>query len=93
MTDNIALMDVGDSAEVTIRWNGLGTATITSVTYSVPAPLTHTSAGINNALSPPITNVMVSGAEHGQTYMCEAQVVLSTGETLNRQFVIKGFNN
>ena len=67
--------------------------TIVTVVYSLPSPLSYTDATINNDASPPFTNLTVSGAEHGQTYMCEAQVLLNTGDVLNRQFVIKGFNN
>lgn len=87
------LLDTGDSSVVTLRWNGLGTSTIVSVSYNLPVPLSYTAPGINNNNTPPFTNLTVTGAEHGQTYMCEAQVMLNTGETLNRQFVIKGFNN
>ena len=87
------LLDTGDSSEISIRWQGLGTTTISRVSFNLPEPLFYTDVGINNNLQPPITNLTVGGAVHGQTYMCEAQVVLSTGEVLNRQFVIKGFNN
>jgi hypothetical protein len=59
----------------------------------VPSPLAYTNAEINNEASPPFTNLTLSGAEHGQSYMCEAQVVLDTGEVLNRQFLVKGFNS
>ena len=89
---SVVLLDTGDSSVVSILWNGLGTATIASVTYTLPAPLSYSNPGINNEATPPFTNLTVTGAEHGQSYMCEAQVVLSTGETLNRNFVIKGFN-
>ena len=90
---SVVSLDPSDSATVSIEWNGLSTSTITSVTYSLPSPLAYTNAGINNENNPPITNLTISGAEHGQSYMCEAQVVLNTGEILNRQFLVKGFNS
>ena len=90
---SVILADVGDTKTISIRWYGLGTASIASVTYLLPSPLSYSNAEIQNEATPPYTNLTVAGAEHGQSYMCEAQVVLSTGEVLNRQFVIKGINN
>jgi hypothetical protein len=87
------LLDVGDTSVISIRWNGLGSATITEVSFTLPAPLDYSDPGINNNVAPPITNLTVSGAEHDQVYLCEAEVILSTGETLNRQFTIIGFNH
>ena len=92
MIDNLVLLDPSDNSVVSIEWNGLGTATISSVAYSLPSPLTYAESGINNNLTPPITNLRITGVEHAQVYDCEAQVVLSTGEVLNRNFRIRGFN-
>ena len=84
MIDNYILLDPSDDDLVTIEWNGLGTATISSVSYTLPSPLTYSDVGINNLLSPPITNLRVTGAEHAR---------MSTGEIVNRQFAIRGWNS
>jgi hypothetical protein len=91
--DNITMLDPSDDAVVTVEWNGLGTATIASVSYALPSPLTYSNAGYNNLLSPPISTLQVTGVEHGGMYLCEAQATLSTGEVLNRQFTIRGWNS
>lgn len=82
------VLDPSDVVNVTVTWENLGVATITSVAYSAPAALTVTGQG-NTATT---SSFRVSGLSHGQTYQIEAQATLSSGETLNRNVPIRGFN-
>lgn len=82
------VLDPSDIVNVTVTWENLGTATILSVTYSAPVGLTVTNMGNTTTTS----TFRVSGLVHGLTYQVEAQASLSSGETLNRNIPVRGFN-
>lgn len=82
------VLDPSDTVNVTVTWDNLGTATILSVTYSAPVGLAVTNMGNTTTTS----TFRVSGLVHGLTYQIEAQASLSSGETLNRNIPVRGFN-
>lgn len=82
------VLDPSDVANVTVTWDNLGSATIASVTYTAPAGVTVTAQGNTTITS----TFRISGLAHAMTYQVEAQAVLSTGETLNRNIAVRGFN-
>lgn len=84
----IIRLDSGDSANVAINWTDLGSATVTSVSYTPVAGLTLTPQGISGTVS----TVRMSGMTHGQIYALEAAATLSTGEVLNRNVAVRCFN-
>lgn len=92
MIAEILLADPGDEATYSIDWSdALGEGvTLSSVAHSVPSPLTlvQESTDAQNNLS----LLRIAGARHGDLYMIEAEATLSTGEKLNRQFPLRGFN-
>ena len=81
-------LDSADSANVSISWTDLGSATLSSVTYTAIAGVTMTPQGINGNVS----TVRLSGLVHGRTYQLEASATLSTGEILNRNVPVRCFN-
>lgn len=81
-------LDPGDSANVSITWTDLGSATIASVAYTPITGVTLTPQGITGDVS----IVRVSGLQHGLIYAIEAQATLSTGEALNRNVTVRCFN-
>lgn len=85
---SIILLDPSDSANVTITWDDLGTATLSSVTYTAPAGITITPG----VVASPNSTFRITGMVHGRTYQVEAQATLSTGEVLNRNLPIRAFN-
>lgn len=82
------VLDPSDIVNVTVTWENLGSATILSVSYTAPVGLTVTGMGTTATTS----TFRVSGLSHGQTYQVEAQATLTSGETLNRNIPIRGFN-
>lgn len=82
------VLDPSDVVNVTVTWENLGSATILSVSYTAPVGLTVTSQGNTTTTS----TFRVSGLVHGLTYQIEAQATLSSGETLNRNIPVRGFN-
>lgn len=93
MTVSVVLLDPSDSAFVTIDWSDVlsGGLTLGAVTHTVPSPLTKISESTDALLG--LSQVKVSGAVHGGLYMIEAQSTLSNGETVNRQFPVRGWNS
>jgi hypothetical protein len=84
----IARLDPSDSANVSIQWTELGSASVVSVSYTPVSGLTLTAQGISGSIS----TVRMSGMTHGQIYALEATATLSTGETLNRNVSVRAFN-
>lgn len=86
----IPLIDPADSAWYEFDWtSALPTSvTVTSVTHTLPSPLTK----VSESTSTPTSAVRVSGAVHGKVYMVEAAATLSNGEVINRQFPLRAFN-
>jgi hypothetical protein len=84
----VIVLDPSDQANVTVTWDNLGSATISSVSYTAPVGLTVTAQGN----TPTTSTFRVSGLAHGLTYQVEAQATLSSGEVLNRNIPIRGFN-
>ena len=82
------VFDSADSANASIDWGGLGSATLSSVAYTAIAGVTMTPQGINGTVS----TVRLSGLVHGRTYQLEASATLSTGEILNRNVPVRAFN-
>lgn len=82
------VLDPSDVVNVTVTWENLGSATILSVSYTAPVGLTVTSMGNTTTTS----SFRVSGLAHGLTCQIEAQATLNSGETLNRNIPIRGFN-
>lgn len=91
---NIALLDPDDQALVTIDWSDVLTSGVTlsgSVLHIVPLPLTKTSESTDIGTNR--SQVRIAGAVHGALYMVSAQATLSNGETINRQFPLRGWNS
>lgn len=89
---SIGMIDPGDQVIFKIDWSGslVAGVTLATVAHTLPAPLTLMSEGITDAsLS---TFVKIKDAVHGMLYQVEAQVTLSTGEIMNRQFPLRCFN-
>ena len=82
------VLDSADSANVSIEWTDLGSATLSAVTYTPIAGLTMTPQGVSGNVS----TVRLSGLVHGRTYQLEATATLSTGEILNRNVPVRCFN-
>ena len=82
------VLDSADSANVSIEWTDLGSATLSAVTYTPIAGLTMTPQGVSGNVS----TVRLSGLVHGRTYQLEASATLSTGEILNRNVPVRCFN-
>ncbi len=84
---SIPLKSPGDSIDFTMTWDGLGLATISSVTHTVPTGLTK--VGESNTTT--TSTVRVSGGTHGGTYTIIGTATLSTGRTLERSFPLRLF--
>lgn len=82
------VLDAADSANVSIEWTDLGSATLSGVTYTPIAGLTMTPQGVSGNVS----TVRLAGLVHGRTYQLEASATLSTGEILNRNVPVRCFN-
>jgi len=89
---DVVLLDPGDSVFITIDWADVlvDGITLASATHTVPSPLTRVSQ--SDSPSTGKSQVRVSGALHGVTYMIEAVATLSNGEVVNRQFPVRGWN-
>jgi hypothetical protein len=90
MSPAIPVIDPGDNAAFEVDWTEALAegVTLSSVTHTVPNPLTKVDEDNDGTTS----TVRVTGAVHGGLYMIEAEATLSTGETLNRQFPLRAFN-
>lgn len=88
----IPLIDPSDSATFQLDWTDVlpDSVTLGTVTHTVPSPLTKVSESTNTANAS--SQVRISGAVHGKTYLIEGQSTLSNGETINRQFPLRCFN-
>lgn len=84
----VIVLDPLDSANVPIEFVDIGSATIVSVTYSPIPGLTLTPISVSGN----VVTVRVGGVAHGRAYQVEAQIALSSGETLNRNVTILGMN-
>lgn len=93
MTTPIVLLDPSDNALITIDWTDVlsGSVTLSSVTHTVPSPLSKGTESTNTGTGQ--SQVRVSGAVHGAMYMIEAQATLSNGDVINRQFPVRGWNS
>lgn len=81
----IPLKDPGDSIDYLMTWDGLGAATLSSVTHTAPSPLTKVSESNTTTTS----TVRVSGGVHGATYSIVGTATLNTGRTLIRSFPLR----
>jgi hypothetical protein len=89
----IPLANPADSAFYTVEIEGLGDATISTATVTVPSPLVKVgSEAIDNEAVPPTVTVRISSAVHGTTYQILVTAVLDSGETIARAFPLVGFN-
>jgi hypothetical protein len=89
---SIGLIDPGDQVIFKMDWSGslaVG-VTLSNVVHTLPAPLTVMSEGLTDANKS--TFVKIRDAVHGMLYQVEAQVTLSTGEIMNRQFPLRCLN-
>lgn len=93
MTTRIVLLDPGDQALIDIDWADvlLGATTLSSVTHTVPSPLTKLTEATNTSTGH--SQVKVSGAVHGSIYMVEASATLANGELINRQVPARAWNS
>ena len=82
---SVLLKAPGDSIDYTMTWSNIGTATVSSVTHSVPTGITIVSESNTTTTS----TVRVSGATHGNTYNIKGTATLSTGRTLTRSFPLR----
>jgi hypothetical protein len=92
----IVLFDPSDASPVELDWSdALGASTLSSVSHTLPSPLTK----LGETFSTTSSFVGISGAVHGKRYMVEAQATLSTtnpdgsAQVLNRQFPLMGWNS
>lgn len=85
---SVIVLDPGDSANISIQWTNLGVGTVNSVAYTPITGLTITPQSVINNVS----TVRISGLKNGLTYQLEAAATLNTGEVLNRNIPIRGFN-
>jgi hypothetical protein len=85
---SVIVLDPGDEANVSIVWENLGVGSVVSVTYQPITGLTLTPQSVANNIS----TVRIAGVAHGHTYQLEASATLNTGEILNRNIPIRGFN-
>lgn len=83
----IPLKSPADSIDFSMTWDGIGGATLSSVTHTVPAALTK--VGESNTTT--TSTVQLSGGTHGQTYLIKGLATLSTGRTLERTFPLRCF--
>lgn len=83
----IPLKSPGDSIDFLMTWAGLGSATLSSVTHTVPADLTK----VGESSTTTTSTVRVSGGKHGKTYQITGTATLSTGRTLERIFPLTLF--
>lgn len=81
----VPLKSPGDSIDFTMTWDGLGSATISTVTHTVPTGLTKVSESNDTTTS----TVRLSGGTHGSTYQVIGTATLSTGRTLERTFPLR----
>jgi hypothetical protein len=85
---SVIVLDPGDSANISIQWQNLGVGSVSSVSYAPITGLTITPQSVINNVS----TVRLSGLKNGATYQLEASATLNTGEVLNRNIPIRGFN-
>lgn len=85
----ILLKNPGDNIDFVVTWDSLGSATLASVTHTVPLPLTK--EGESNTTSQ--STVRIAGATHGRTYQIKGTATLSTGRTLVRDFTLRVFEH
>lgn len=83
----IPVKSPGESIDFSMEWDGLGSATISSVTHTVPSPLTKVSESNTTTTS----TVQISGGVHGAKYMIKGLATLNTGRTLEREFPLQMF--
>jgi hypothetical protein len=85
---SVIVLDTSDNANVSILWENLGVGSVATVTYTPITGLTITPQSVINNVS----TVRITGVKHGMTYQLEASATLNTGEVLNRNVPIRGFN-
>ena len=85
---SVIVLDPGDSANISIQWQNLGVGTVSSVAYTPISGVTITPQSVINNVS----TVRISGLKNGLTYQLEAAATLNTGEVLNRNIPLRGFN-
>lgn len=85
---SVIVFDPGDSANISITWDNLGPGAVVSVAYTPITGLTITPQSVIANVS----TVRISGLKHGLTYQLEAIATLNTGEILNRNIPLRGFN-
>ena len=91
---DILLIDPSDQAIATIDWTDVLASGITlsgNVSHVLPDPLVKISENTDTIAG--MSQVRISGAVHGRTYMIEGQASLSNGEVINRQFPVRGWNS
>lgn len=88
---NVILFNPSDNALITFDWSDVlpATVTVSSVTYTAPAPLTATPG----VVASPQSQVKITGAVHGAIYQINGQATLSNGEVINRVFPIRAINS
>lgn len=84
------LIDPTDEILVTFQWaDYLGPGmTISSVSYTVPAPLATFGEAMN--MSEATSQVGLRNAVHGVTYHVRARATLSNGEFVNNTIAVRG---
>lgn len=88
----IPVVHPSDSAKLQLDWTDVlgDTLTLSSVTHTVPSPLTkvgETTDTVNG-----LSEVQVSGAQHGVTYPISAAATLSDGQVITRVIPARAFN-
>jgi hypothetical protein len=88
---NVILFNPSDNAFVTFDWSDVLPAgvTLSSVAYTLPAPLTKGAESSSGAQS----QVKISGAVHGDIYQIAGAATLSNTEVVNRVFPVRAINS
>jgi hypothetical protein len=87
---SIVMLWEDDQAVIPIDWEDIlpTGVTVSTVTHSVPSPLTKSSESNTSTTSA----VKVTGAVHGGRYSVTGAATLSNGEVLNRSWPVLGWN-
>jgi hypothetical protein len=88
---DLQLIPVGAAYKYTIDFTAdiPATVTVTAVTFSAPGLTLGTQ---QDELGSYRSTILVSGAEHGRSYILAAYATLSNGETLEQSVTLKGWN-
>jgi hypothetical protein len=88
---NVVLFNPSDNAFVTFDWSDVlpSGVTLSSVAYTLPAPL----SGVPGPISGTLSQIKLTGAVHGDIYQIAGAATLSNTENINRVFPVRAINS